>query len=153
MARNLFLYDHGRVTATAREKLEDVDTIRFDFETSAMFAGNEISSGGARANTAVRGSYWADAATLDILRIEEDAAEIPMFLGVTEESTVVDYRRIPIGSSKALLPVRAEMTMANSDGRRVRNVTEFSNCRQYGSESTIHFGEPETVPITPVKKK
>jgi hypothetical protein len=153
VGRNLFVYDHARVTATAKEKLGDLDTIRFDFETSAMFAGNQISSGGASANTAVRGSYWADAATLDIVRIEEDAAEIPMFLGVTQEATVVDYRRIPIGSSKALLPARAELTMANSDGRRTRNITEFSNCRQYGSESTIHFGEPETVPITPAKQK
>jgi hypothetical protein len=139
------------VVATAEEKLDDRTTIRFDFEASEMFSGNVISSGGASASTAVRGSYWADATTLDIVRVEESAVDIPIFLGITQETTVVDYRRVKIGASDALLPVRAELTIAHSNGHRSRNVTEFMRCRQYGSESTIHFDDAE--PVAPVKKK
>jgi hypothetical protein len=45
------------------------------------------------------------------------------------------------------------VTVTDSAGGRQRNLIEFSGCREYHSESTVHFEEvvPETRPAA--KKK
>jgi hypothetical protein len=39
----------------------------------------------------------------------------------------------------------------NLDGREMRNRIQFSQCREYGSESTVRFGDPAEPP--PAGKK
>jgi len=40
-----------------------------------------------------------------------------------------------------LLPQSAELVVMKLDGREMRNRIEFSRCREYGSESTVRFGD------------
>jgi hypothetical protein len=56
-----------------------------------------------------------------------------------------------IGSSSVLLPQSAELVVVNLDGTEMRNEIKFSGCREYGSESTVRFGDPVDAP--PVTKK
>ena len=65
---------------------------------------------------------------------------------MSEVHTVINYSRVRIGSSEVILPLSAEMSIVSFDGRKSRNVLEFSGCREYGSESKITFGSPEAIP-------
>lgn len=150
---NLFVNDTGLTTGWGQDAVGDRRALRYDYSISEMMSGNLVSNGSFQATTGVRGSYWADASTYDLIRLEEHAVDIPPALGMADVSTVIDYERVNIGSSEVLLPRRAELTISEYSGRLIRNVTEFSGCRQYGSESVIHFEGPAAVPAIPPKKK
>jgi hypothetical protein len=117
-------------------------------------SGNTISNGYMQVSTALHGSFWADASTFDLLRVEAHAVDIPPGVGLSDVTTIIDYRKVTIGRSDVRLPVRAELTITEMSGRAAHNVTTFSGCRQYGSESVIHFGGPEVEPpAAPARKK
>ena len=152
---NLFVNDTGLTTGWADDAVGGRRATRYDFSMSEMMSGNTVSNGSVRATTAVRGSFWADASTFDLLRVEEHAVDIPPALNISDVTTIIDYQKTRVGTSEVLLPIRAEMTITEYAGSQSRNVTQFSGCRQYGSDSVIHFEAPDTVPppAPPPKKK
>ena len=150
---NLFVNDTGLTTGWADDAVGDRRALRYDFSMSEMMSGNIVSNGTVKATTAVHGSYWADASTFDLLRVEEHAVDIPPALDMSDVTTIIDYQKTKVGASEVLLPSRAEMIITEFSGRQVRNVTGFSGCRQYGSDSVIHFDGPETGPPAPPPKK
>lgn len=150
---NLFVNDTGLTTGWADDAVGDRRALRYDFSMSEMMSGNIVSNGAVNATTAVHGSYWADASTFDLLRVEEHAVDIPPALNMSDVTTIIDYQKTKVGASEVLLPSRAEMTITDGSGRQVRNVTQFSGCRQYGSDSVVHFDGPETEPPAPPPKK
>lgn len=154
LVNNLFVNDNGLTTGWADDAVGTRRALRYDFSIAENLSGNVISNGVEQATTALHGSFWADASTFDLLRIEEHAADIPPRMMMSDITTVIDYQRVKVGESEVLLPSRAEMTITETSGRMARNITEFSGCRQYGSESVIHFGgdEPEGPATTPRKK-
>jgi hypothetical protein len=154
VARNLFVNDNGRTTGWAEERILERPAIRYDFVVAEMQAGYKISSGGAEASVGLEGAFWADAKTLQLLRIEEHAVDIPLVLGIQDTSTTVTYARTHIGSSDVLLPAWAETTITNTDGWRGRNDIEFTGCREYVADSVIRFDSVDPAPpVLPAKKK
>ena len=79
--------------------------------------------------------------------------DLPADLNIRDIATIIAYARTRIGSSNPLLPHPSEVIVTDSAGGRQRNLIEFSGCREYHSESTVHFEEvvPETRPAA--KKK
>lgn len=152
---NLFINDNGLTTGWGEDAVGTRRAVRYDFSMPETRSGNVVGNGTVQVTTAVRGSYWADASSFDLIRLEERAVDIPPQLGMTDIVTTIDFERMKIGNSDVLLPSRAEMSLTEMSGRVIRNVTEFAGCRQYGSESVIHFEAPETAPppAIPPKKK
>ncbi len=142
LARNLFVNDAGRTTGWGEEQMDGRAAFRFDFEIPQMVSAYLLQSGSAKAIVGERGSYWVDAASLDLLRMEDSATDIPPTLPIQEVRTAIRYAKVRIGASEVILPQSAETTIVNFDGRQSRNVMDFSGCREYGSESKITFGEP-----------
>ena len=151
VARNLFIHDNGRVTGWAEERIFDRPALRYDFVVPEMLAGYSITSNGRVGSVGLAGSFWADAETLELLRIDEHAVDIPPTLDVESTSTSVTYAKVRIGSSDVRLARTAETEIVNKSGWRGRNVIEFSGCREYVANSVIHFDSVEPEP--PPKKK
>ena len=82
-----------------------------------------------------------DVQTLDMVRLEVAADDIPPSLGLTASTDSINCRRLRVGVSDFLLPVSSEASFADSSGRVSRNRTEFSGCHQFVGESRITFGE------------
>lgn len=87
------------------------------------------------------GWIWADASNDAVLRLEATAiseAGDPEWL----QSTHVDLRYgvVSVGGANQLLPIRAESRISLAKKNR-RNVSEFSDFRQYKSQTTINFAE------------
>jgi hypothetical protein len=96
-----------------------------------------------------RGSFWADAQTLALLRLEVAAEDIPPDLPVQSLKTSIDYARTRVGSRDELLPQSAAELLTKFDGSESLNRMEFSQCREFVVESTFMAGAsvaPEKAP-------
>ncbi len=155
IARNLFVNDGGRTTGWGEERLGDRAALWYTFEIPEMFKAYKLSGPGGSAYVGEQGKFWVDAETLDLLRIEERAVDIPPTLSMRDVATTITYAKAPIGATLLLLPQRAETLVTDTDGAQNRNITEFSNCREYSSESLIRFGpdDPEAKPPAAPRKK
>ena len=152
VARNLFVNDNGRTTGWGEERLLEKPALRYDFVIPEMFAGYTLESGGVSGTAGLEGTFWADADSLELLRVEERAVDIPPYLDVRDAATTVTYAKTRIGASDVLLPRRAELVITNMNGLRRRNAIEFTGCREYVADSVIHFDTVEP-PVAAPKKK
>jgi hypothetical protein len=155
IVRNLFVGDAGRTTGWGEETLNGQRALWYSFAIPEMFKAYKVTSPTGSAYVAEDGKFWVDAQTLVLLRIEEHALDIPYSIGMREISNTIDYAKLPIGESLQLLPRTAETLVTESDGSQNRNITEFSNCREYSSQSLIRFGpdDPDPQPPAAPKKK
>ena len=151
LTRNLFVADNARTTGWGRESLDGREALRYDFEVTELFSGFHLTTDTGEATVGVRGSYWVDSSTLDLLRIEERAVDIPLTLLMSEVTETATYARTRIGASEVLLPSTATAVLTNLDGVERKNVITYAGCREYQSESTIRFVEPEKT--TAIKKQ
>lgn len=148
---NLFVSDAGWITAPSEAGLSGRKPLRFEFEVPAQSDAYQVQTRGVKASVGVRGAFWVDPQSLDLLRIEQHDVDLPAELKVRDIVTTIAYARTRIGSSNPLLPHSSEVTVTDSYGGRQRNVIEFSGCREYRSDSTVHFEEvvPEPAPAAP----
>lgn len=123
---------------------------RYEYEISPAFSGYTMHVNGRTAAVGVRGSFWADTTTFDLLRLTVEGTLIPDELGVRAVLTDIDYGRLRIGSTEFLLPQSSTVWMGLASGRENRNRIDFTHCRQYTTESVLSFGEtpPAGVPAS-----
>ena len=146
---NLFVNDGGRFTVSSEAGLSDGATLRFDFELSALTGAYHVHFGGIEAVVGVRGTIWVDSQSLDLLRIEERDVDLPPELKIDDIVTTIAFGRTRIGSSEPLLPLSSELIVTDPSGGQQRNLVEFSGCREYRSESVVHFEEAVPDPPPP----
>jgi hypothetical protein len=134
---------------------EDIDGRRyakFDFEMPQSVSKHTISSGGIEAMVGIKGSFWADPVTFDVLQIEMHADDIPPSLPIKESVTTARYARMKLGERDLLLPVSGEYWQTKFTGEESHNKIAFTHCRLFGAESSIRFGpsdgeRPSAAPI------
>jgi hypothetical protein len=121
---------------------------RYDYQVTLLVSGYRLKTIHGEAVVAYHGSIWADAKTLDTVRLDIQAEGIPLQLGVAAASTRIDYSTVRIGAADVLLPQSAEMTIYGSDGWDDRNTIAFTHCKEYGAASVISFEAPDILPST-----
>ena len=134
LACNVFVDDIARMAWSGEERMLERAALRYDFEMPAELSGFEVKAGGAEAAADLRGTFWVDAESLDLLRIEEHASGFPRRLGVRDIAIAITYGRTRVGSSDALLPQSADTVISDSRGGQKKNTLEFTGCREFGSE-------------------
>jgi hypothetical protein len=77
--------------------------------------------------------------TLDLVRLEAHADDIPVRLKTTASSIAIDYSESRIGGLSFLLPQTTELGIIFSNGTEGLNTTRFSSCREFRAESTLSF--------------
>ncbi len=141
--RNLFVNPGPEFTRRGETDLDGIRAVRFDFEVplqrSQYFFGDRANS----ARVGYRGSFWAGASILDLLRLEIHVDEVPPPIEIKSGSNKMDYARVRLGDSDFLLPKSAEMSMLTSGGEWM-NRTRFDGCRHYVGESVLSFGDIAT---------
>jgi hypothetical protein len=125
--------------------LDGRSAYQYSFKVAQLESGYHIRVNGVEAVVGYHGTFWADANTLDLIRLEVIADNIPPVLELKSAQDVMDYGRMKIGSSDFLLPVGSELLMIDLNGNVSRNITRFSGCRQYSGESVLTFADaPDT---------
>ncbi|MGA2597389.1 MAG: hypothetical protein ABSH09_10425 [Bryobacteraceae bacterium] len=78
------------------------------------------------------------------MRLESQAAGIPPYLPLEEMSLSVNYARTRIGDYNALLAQDADLHIRQTPGQENYNHLEYTHCRTFSAQSTIHFdSEPQ----------
>jgi hypothetical protein len=139
---NLFINGKGTRQYRGAENLDGRAAVRYGFKLTSQESPMSITTNGVTEIAAAKGSFWFDPVSLDLIRLEVYADEIPYSLRLEESVFRTTYARARIGGADALLPKRSELTMTHFDGAASSNTIEFSNCREYRSESTISFDTP-----------
>ncbi len=90
---------------------------------------------------AYSGSIWVDKQTSRILRIEQQAKQMPLLFPFDTIETAVDYDFVRLSTPQQfLLPVKAEvLSCQRGSSLCTRNQIEFRNYRKFGAESDITF--------------
>ena len=134
LACNVFVYNNAQVEWSGEEPMQGRQALRYDFEMPAELSGFEVKAGGAEAAADVRGTFWVDAESLDLLRIEEHASGFPRRLNIRDIAIAITYGRTRVGSLEALLPQSADTVISDSRGGQKKSTLEFTACRESGSE-------------------
>jgi len=129
------------------------DTIRgrrlahYDYLVPKSISGHSISVPEGKGTVGGKGSFWADPATYDIVRLYIEAVEIPPELPVQAYITSIDYAHANLGGADFLLPQSADSRLTKFSGEDNRNHIEFTHCHLYGAQSSISFGAPVGSPL------
>src|SRR6185437_220421 len=101
----------------------------------------QVGVGAVSGFTGSRGSFWADPHSLDLLRLEVQAYDIPPNLPVASCNARIDYGRTDIGGRSILLPQTATADMVQRSGAEARNILDYTHCRAFHAESTLSFAQ------------
>jgi hypothetical protein len=141
LARGVFLQKWPTYRYAGEEVLRGRRAVRYNYEVPLLGSGYELNIGGERALVGFSGSFWADAETLQVMRLSVNADDIPFRLRIVKAVQSIDYDRVRLNETDFLLPERAEMDLEELSGGKSRNQTEFSHWLRYVGESTLVFDD------------
>ena len=134
----------ARFTYVGTEQQNGRPSEKYGFHFTLDPAAFRISVPGGEGPVGEQGFLWADPETLDLVRLEYNAADIPPYLPVLSEGSIIDYGRVRIGDRDILLPQRADQDLVFSKNIESFSHTEYSACRSFETETTIRFGDAPT---------
>jgi hypothetical protein len=133
------ILEGGIFTYSGEEISDGRQTVKYNFRVPRLLKSLEISMEGARGTVGEEGAIWVDPQSLDLIRVESGAAEIPPFLPLEAADMIVDYARMRIGGTDVLLAQQADSSMLDTKGVESYNRMEFTHCRSYSATSEISF--------------
>jgi len=99
----------------------------------------EIKGATAWRPTAFEGEFRIDPQSLELQRLTIRTGELPPDAPFCEAAATLDYYGVHVDDSDILLPRQSQLEIVLQNGPETRNVTTFSNCREYQAESEIVF--------------
>lgn len=108
-----------------------------DFEVLADKSNYRLRAGAKDASVAYQGTIWVDVKSLELIRLEAQAFDIPHELDLVESKFAVDYARMPVGDESVLLPAAVRVEMISKDGQESMNRSRIASCRRYTAESSV----------------
>ena len=117
--------------------------IVFEYSTTKDNAHQVITAAGLLNQstiTGMTGKIWIDAQDARVLRLEDNATEIPGDFPVRAASRVIDYDWVKITDGTYLLPSVSDVRLTLRDHDKLfetRNYIRFKNYQKYGTDVTI----------------
>jgi hypothetical protein len=128
------------------KKLHGRETVEYAFHVDRAVSNYQVSNGHVKMIVGFRGFFWADAETLELLRMEVVIEDVPRVLEMARATTVIDYQKAHIGDGDFLLPAKVDRTVESTDSSVRKNESTFTSCKQYGTESVLRFDANEQTP-------
>lgn len=141
---NLFITDRATFKWRGEEAVDGKPAARYDFHWPRLAGGFSVSIAGGAGTVGEQGSLWMDPQTLDLIRLEFAADDIPPFLPLKSLISSVSYARTRIGASSVLLPQEGDVHMLQESGEETYNRLEFTHCRAFSVQSAIRFDAEPT---------
>jgi hypothetical protein len=88
---------------------------------------------------AFEGDFLLDPESFKLEHLTIRTLELPPDAPFCRAATILDYEPLHAGDSDILLPHQSQLEIALRGGLETRNITTFSNCREYQAESEIVF--------------
>jgi hypothetical protein len=139
LARLVFALDAAHFTYKGLGQRYGRPVHEWEYDVPLEKSGYRLRSGPAESLVAFQGAFWVDARTLDLMRLEIQAYDIPDDLGLAQADSDVTYSRVLIDGTPALLPLNASLSVVAADGEEDLNRTQLDRCRRYSAESAVRF--------------
>src|SRR6266404_6293415 len=146
LAYALFRTDAAKLRFAGEKKVNGRPALEYDYQITKDVSLFELREPNRKATVPYHGSFWADPATFELLRLESHIDDVPHEMAVARAHTVIDYQKSRIGGSDFLLPSRVDRRVENRDNSVYHNVSAFENCHQYGTASVLRFDVDEKAP-------
>lgn len=105
-----------------------------------------------RIKVGYHGSIFVDKELSTIVRITQEADNIPPMFPVREAKETLDYDFTKIGDSEFFLPLTAEVRM-HAGRQWTKNVKEFRLYRKFSADAVIKFDDKDMPPLPDDKTK
>jgi hypothetical protein len=141
--------------ATLRGRRTHVFSYRVPLEFSRYTIGyqGEQKDGVQRIKVGYRGSVFVDKELKMIVRIAQEALNIPPSFPIQQAEETLDYDFTKIGDSEFFLPLVANLKMHSRGGMWTKNVKEFRLYRKFSADAVIKFDGQELPPLPDDKTK
>jgi len=146
LLRAVFVGGTPAITWHGEEEIRGRSALRYDYELPMFGYRSKVTLAAGSGDVSLKGSFWADAETLELLRLESQANEIPPMLPLAGMTSRIDYGTMTVQGRRVWFPQTAEMKLVELSGQEARNRIEFSHCRQYTGTATLSFGDPNVEP-------
>ena len=145
--RELFQTDHGHATGARLIRDSGREQVRLDFTVPRSRSGVTIFDGRFRDFAGYTATLLLTPGTFDPEWLQVRFAEVPERIRLARSVETTSYHRIRISDRDVSLPASSELELETRSGMGMRNVASFENCRRYGVEATITFGEAAVAPV------
>jgi hypothetical protein len=142
LLRAVFVGGTSNITFAGEEQIRGRRAFRYDYTLPLFGYRARVNLPGGSGDVSLRGSFWADADTLELISLASESAEVPPDLPLASMSSRIGYSYFDVQGSRIWLPESAEVRLLETGGRETLNVIEFSHCRQFSGVSALSFGEP-----------
>jgi len=131
--------DGAAIRYVGRSKTDGHKTFRYDFEMPQAKSNFLVRHGSAEGIVGYKGSFWVDAETLDLVRVERKADRIPAYIGVSVVQESMHYKIMRTGKSGFLLPRSSQLSTSDQSGNYSLNVIKLEHCREFSGESVVTY--------------
>jgi hypothetical protein len=135
--KNIFIEEAAMFVYRGEEDLADRRVAKYDFRLPSMLSEYRISLPEGSGVAGVKGSFWADPQSFDLVRLEVHTDDLPPALPIEDVVNVMNYAHVDVGGQTILLPETQEVRMVRLNGEESRNTVELTHCRSFQTESTI----------------
>jgi hypothetical protein len=150
-ARSVFLGSGATFTHVGERIRDGRRTIRYDYRVPRIQSGYRLRVKPAEGIVGFRGSFWVDAESLDLIRLEVIADDIPAHVPILSSSEILNYAAVRIADHEFLLPSSSELVLTDLRSNENRNRVSFTQCRQFAGDSVLSFDEAPS--STEVKRR
>ncbi|HME09479.1 MAG TPA: hypothetical protein VKG25_20635, partial [Bryobacteraceae bacterium] len=126
------------------ETFSDRAVLPYEYRVPLAASGYHLRVPPKDALVAYHGTFWVDAQSLELQRLEVIVDAIPPFLGISAASNTVEFASVEIGGTSFRLPRQTELRITDQFGRENRNQTTFQNCHEFKGESVLKFVDEGT---------
>ncbi len=113
-----------------------------------------MKTAGGAAQVVYSGSFWVEADSLDLMRLDVHAGDIPPQLGLAAVNVIIDYGAMRAGDRHVALAQASMLEMVKTSGEVNRNQIGFTQCREFVGDAKMVFGDDDPVksaePAAPV---
>ena len=134
--QNLFVNEAGLLQPRGIETIDGRAAAKVDFRLPPI-AHVTVPNGSGM--VAEQGSFWTDPVSMDLLRLDGEAIDIPPLLPMASMEYSVQYARTRVGEHDTVLPQQATLLMRLVGNGDDFDRFDFTHCRVFQSESAVHF--------------
>ena len=153
LLRAVFVGGLSVIRWRGEEEVNGRRALRYDYTLPLYGYRSKVTLPAGSGDVSLKGSFWADAETFELLRLDSESDDIPPMLPLASMQGRINYGRMTMHGRTVWFPQSAETSMVMLSGNETRNRIEFSHCREYSGESKLSFEEvtAETA-VAPVER-
>lgn len=134
--------DAAALRYVGESKADGHKALRYDFSVPQVKSHFLVRHNSAEGIVGFKGSFWVDAETLDLVRVELKADVIPAYVGVSLVQESLHYKIMRIGRAEFVLPRNSQLSTFDRSGNYSLNMITLEKCREFSGESVVTYDGP-----------